>query len=79
MSVLNRNHVSVASLIRFLQTKKVKIRKSSKPNDANFVSLLIGEIEDAVDEMGKQEPKEDDFDFVKLLGESSFHLEGVSH
>ena len=78
MPKLNRDHVSVASLLRFLQTKKVKIRKSSKPNDANFMSLLIGEIEDAVDEMGKQEPKED-VDFVKLLGEYSFHLEGVAH
>ena len=58
MSVLNREHVSVSQLLRFLKAKHARIKKSGKPHSATTVSCLVGDIEDAMDEMGK-ETKED--------------------
>ena len=78
MLKLNREHVSVASLLGFLKAKHARIKKSGKPHTATTVSCLVGDIEDAMDEMGKQEPEEEDCDLERLLSECSFHLEGVA-
>ncbi len=77
MPKLNREHVSVASLISFLRAKHDRIKKSGKPHSATTVSCFVGDIEDAMDELGDQVPEEVG-DLVSLLGDSSFHLEGVA-
>ena len=79
MPKLNREHVSVASLLRFLKAKHARIKKSGKPHTATTVSCLAGDIEDAMDEFGDKGPEHDACDLEALLVASSFHLEGVVH
>lgn len=67
MSVLNREHVSVSRLLSFLHKKCERIKKSGKPHTATTVSCLCGDIENAMDEMGKEEKLND----TEILGSIS--------
>ena len=77
MPKLNREHVSVACLLRFLKAKHARIKKSGKPHSATTVSCFVGAIEDAMDEFGDKGQEYESYELGKLLSDSSFHLEGV--
>lgn len=79
MPKLNREHVSVASLLSFLRAKNARIKKSGKPHSATTVSCFVGSIEDAMDEFGNQKTEEEACDLADMLSDFSFHLEGVIH
>ena len=72
MSKMNREHLSVARLLRFLKAKHARIKKSGKPHTATTVSCLVGDIEDAMDEMGKEQEENELSETVVALDKLLF-------